>query len=146
MYLVGDADRERGLALLRRHYADGRLTAEELDERVEHAARARTTTDLRVALRDLPGGVALSTLAPRLGGFRETPAGAEVVRRTVRAVVAAALLATWMLTSIVALASLGIAMLVVGASSALAAAFTLAWVAVSWLFWRVWRAGSRRRA
>lgn len=144
MFLVADADRERGLALLRRHYAEGRLTVEELAERVDAAARARTTTELRTALRDLPGGVALSELAPRVIAFRDTPAGASIVHRAARTMIGIALVAAWLGTTLLTLATLGVVALVVGASSALAAGFTLAWVAISWVFWRIWRAGARR--
>ena len=140
MYLVGDADRERGLALLRRHYAEGRLSVEELADRVDAVARARTTTQLRRALRDLPFGAALGELAPRAA------LAAPAVRIATRVLLAAALFAAWAFASFVLLASLGIAMLVAGASAALAAAFTLAWAALSWLCWRLWRVGARPQA
>ena len=39
---VSDADRERVTARLRDHYAEGRLTREELDERVTAALNAKT--------------------------------------------------------------------------------------------------------
>jgi predicted phage tail protein len=145
MYLVGDADRERGLELLRRHYADGRLSVEELDVRVDAVAGARTTTDLRRALRDLPGGRALSTLVPRVVALRQTPLGEAVARRVVRLVLAAALFAAWLVGSLLMLATLGIAMLVAGVSAALAAAFVLPWVVMSWLLWRIGHAAVRRR-
>ena len=54
MSLVGDRERERAASALRRHYLQGRLTAEELGERIHMALRARSTSDLRDALRDLP--------------------------------------------------------------------------------------------
>jgi len=52
---ISDADRERVASRLRDHYAEGRLTAEELDERVTAALKAKTTGDLRRVLADLPG-------------------------------------------------------------------------------------------
>ena len=54
---ISDNDRERASALLRDHYAEGRLTAEELDERVTAALNARTAGDLRRVMADLPGPI-----------------------------------------------------------------------------------------
>jgi Domain of unknown function (DUF1707) len=51
---VGDADREAVAAQLREHYADGRLTLEELNERLDQTFAARTRDDLNTVLRDLP--------------------------------------------------------------------------------------------
>ena len=51
---TSDADRERSIAALRDHYAEGRLTCEELDERVTAALTARTFGDLRSVMADLP--------------------------------------------------------------------------------------------
>jgi hypothetical protein len=51
---VGDADREAIAAQLREHYADGRLTLEELNERLDQTFAARTRADLNVVMRDLP--------------------------------------------------------------------------------------------
>jgi len=51
---VGDADREAVAAQLRDHFADGRLTHEELNERLDQAFAAKTTADLNTVLRDLP--------------------------------------------------------------------------------------------
>src|SRR5262249_19041575 len=51
---VGDADRQAVVAELQRHYVDGRLTSEELSERVDQALRARTFGDLAVPLAELP--------------------------------------------------------------------------------------------
>lgn len=47
-------DRERVVELLRVAAGDGRLTAEELDERLEKALTARTHGELAVLTRDLP--------------------------------------------------------------------------------------------
>ena len=51
---TSEADRERATAQLRDHYAEGRLTREELDERVTAALTARTFGDLRSVMADLP--------------------------------------------------------------------------------------------
>ena len=51
---VSDADREQVTARLREHFAEGRLTREELDERITAALSAKTVGDLRRVMIDLP--------------------------------------------------------------------------------------------
>lgn len=51
---IGDTERERALASLGEHYALGRLTKEELDERSDAVWTARTRHDLAVLFDDLP--------------------------------------------------------------------------------------------
>jgi len=51
---VSDADRERVTSRLREHFAEGRLTSDELDERVSAALNAKTFGDLRPLMTDLP--------------------------------------------------------------------------------------------
>jgi hypothetical protein len=51
---VGDAEREATAAELREHYASGRLTLDELNERLDKAFAAKTRGDLDVLMRDLP--------------------------------------------------------------------------------------------
>lgn len=51
---VSDADRERVAGRLREHFAEGRLTSDELDERLSAALRAKTVGDLRAVMADLP--------------------------------------------------------------------------------------------
>jgi hypothetical protein len=145
MQLVGDADRDRGLALLRRNYAEGRLSLEELTERVEAVARARTTTDLRIALRHLPAGRALSTFTPRVVAFAHGSGATAVAHRVARVAVAVVVAVVWVWASLILLAALGLAILIAGLSAGIAAAFVLPWVVMSWLAWRVGRAGLRRR-
>jgi len=52
---ASDADREALTARLRDHYAEGRLTQDELDERVSAALSAKTFGELRSLTTDLPG-------------------------------------------------------------------------------------------
>jgi hypothetical protein len=54
---ASDEERERAATLLRDHCAAGRLTTEELDERLGVAYRARTRGELDELLHDLPGAV-----------------------------------------------------------------------------------------
>ena len=51
---VGDADRDAVAAQLREHYADGRLTLEELNERLDQVFAAKTKADLNTVMHDLP--------------------------------------------------------------------------------------------
>jgi GntR family transcriptional regulator len=51
---VGDADRDAVAAQLRDHYTDGRLTLDELNERLDQAFAAKTGADLDDVMRDLP--------------------------------------------------------------------------------------------
>src|SRR3954471_24023065 len=54
---ASDDDRERTLRRLRRGYASGRLEADELEERVGRATRARSRDELRALTFDLPRDV-----------------------------------------------------------------------------------------
>jgi hypothetical protein len=65
---VGDADREAVAGQLREHYADGRLTLDELNERLDQAFAAKTRADLNVVMRDLPAS-ARPVTGPRPGGM-----------------------------------------------------------------------------
>jgi hypothetical protein len=51
---VGDAEREAIASQLREHYADGRLTLDELNERLDETFAAKTRAELNAVLRDLP--------------------------------------------------------------------------------------------
>jgi Domain of unknown function (DUF1707) len=63
---VSDADRERVAARIREHYAEGRLSAEEMDERISAALGAKTAGDLRRVMTDLPEPEPAS-VAPQAG-------------------------------------------------------------------------------
>jgi hypothetical protein len=51
---VGDAERDEVAVALHDHFAQGRLTREELDERLDATLTAKTAGDLREVTRDLP--------------------------------------------------------------------------------------------
>jgi hypothetical protein len=51
---VGDAEREAVAAQLREHYGDGRLTLDELNERLDQTFAARTYAELNAVTTDLP--------------------------------------------------------------------------------------------
>lgn len=62
--LASDADRERAVGLLRQGCEDGRLTVDELTERVDRAYAARTLDQLDGALTGLPRPIAPPAPAP----------------------------------------------------------------------------------
>jgi hypothetical protein len=62
---VGNAEREAIAVELREHYASGRLTLDELNERLEAVFAAKTRADLTAVMRDLPS--AESHLPPMAG-------------------------------------------------------------------------------
>ncbi|MGO9882213.1 MAG: DUF1707 domain-containing protein [Solirubrobacteraceae bacterium] len=64
--LVGDADRERGITLLRDAVVDGRLTLEEFSDRVGAVQLARTEHDLEAQIADLPSQATPSALSTTL--------------------------------------------------------------------------------
>ena len=51
---IGDLERDAAVSALGEHYAQGRLTKEEYDERADVAWRARTRSDLAPIFADLP--------------------------------------------------------------------------------------------
>ena len=51
---ISDADRERVTSRLREHFAEGRLSQDELDERISATLNAKTFGDLRPIMADLP--------------------------------------------------------------------------------------------
>jgi hypothetical protein len=83
---IGDAERDSAAELLREHMAQGRLTAEEFDERVDAALKAKVASDLDPLFTDLPGprpGQAVATTpapqAPPWAGASVAPAPAGQV-------------------------------------------------------------------
>ncbi|MGH3827257.1 MAG: DUF1707 SHOCT-like domain-containing protein [Pseudonocardiaceae bacterium] len=67
---ASDRDRDRAAALLREHFAAGRLTRPELDERVTAMLNAKTSGDLRGILADLPGAAPGGHAAALERGYR----------------------------------------------------------------------------
>jgi Domain of unknown function (DUF1707) len=62
---ASDADREQIAERLRKATAEGRLLAEELEERLETAFTARTYGELDAVVADLPGATASRRERPR---------------------------------------------------------------------------------
>jgi Domain of unknown function (DUF1707) len=74
---IGDEERDRAVATLGDHYAAGRLTREEFDERIEQAMQARFDRDLRPLFADLPDSPDSEPRSPTGRGWR-TGAGMAV--------------------------------------------------------------------
>jgi hypothetical protein len=55
-WLAGSADRERTVGVLRAAFTEGRLSQDELDDRVARAYAARTYGDLWALIADVPAG------------------------------------------------------------------------------------------
>ena len=51
---ASDAERDQFVGALERHFADGRLTAEEFGQRLEAVLRARSLAELYAITSDLP--------------------------------------------------------------------------------------------
>jgi hypothetical protein len=96
MGLIGDRERDRAVELLKRHYVRGRLTAEELGERVELALGARRDGEVRLALAELP-----AARGDQVGGMR---AGLDAMWRAAgRAAFVVAVWTLWWAASLVLL-------------------------------------------
>lgn len=130
MSLVGDRDRERVAASLRRHYVEGRLSDAELADRLDLALRARTRTDLLLAARALPGAVWEELVLP--------PA-----RAAGRVVLFVALAAVWSFVSLLLFVVFALTVLVSGATASTLAGFALAWALMTWMLWRLAPRGRR---
>src|SRR4051794_41078715 len=87
---ASDADRERVAKLLRDHYGAGRLSDEELAERVEAAYGGRSLSELEALTADLP-----SAAAPRRGRQRSALEGSVRIHLTVYIIVNLMLIGIW---------------------------------------------------
>jgi Domain of unknown function (DUF1707) len=90
---ISDADREAAAAQLREHYAQGRLTLEEFNQRLDQAFAATTQGQLRALTRDLPPAAPRPPLpsagAGRERGRRDRRAGSRARLGAIPAIVAA---------------------------------------------------------
>ena len=106
---VGDAERQRVADTLQQHFVAGRLSSEELSERVRQAMAARTQGDLDTVLGDLPPlpapapdeAAAPAAAASPVDSTPAGPWGARDVRAhaTSYALVMVLLVAIWLFTT-----------------------------------------------
>ena len=147
---VTDADRDAAAAQLREHYAAGRLSLGEFQDRLDAAYRAQTARELGTVTDSLPyEGVVIRPGAP----WGSYPGGSPLAVAQVRAAVARAgrriMLACGVVTagSLLVLTLLvtaflvhgGLLGVVVGALLAILAAGVAAVGALVWLARRLWR-------
>jgi Flp pilus assembly protein TadB len=123
--LVGDSERDRAANELARHYREGRLSAEELAERLDTALRARSGSQLRSALKELPASWSW----------------ADPVRALRNAAILVGTALVWVIGSLGLLVAFVAWLAANGPSLGAMLVFPLVWVVASWLLWT----GSRRR-
>ena len=132
MALIGDRERERAVAQLHRHYLGGRISVEELTERLEVALHARRDGELRQAMRDLPGA-----WREQVTGFR---AGLDESWRAAKhAAFVAAVWMLWWVASIVLLVGFVASIVVQGLSLAIGGVFAAVWLGCTFAVRRVVR-------
>jgi hypothetical protein len=101
---IADADRDAAAARLREHYAQGRLTLGEFNQRLDAMFAATTQRQLGALTRDLPPAAAPSAPLPftvtgahRGRGRREHQSGSRAWLGMIPVIIAA--LAAWLLIS-----------------------------------------------
>ena len=129
MSLVSDSERERAASSLRQQYLHGRLSTEQLAERVELALAARHRRDLHQAFAGLPPS------------WRDVDEVRRVARLAKRAAVRALIAAAWALLTLILLIGFAVNSLVHGVAMPDMIVFSLAWLSATALAWR-----ARRRA
>jgi len=120
--VAGDRDRERGVAALREHFVEGRLTVEELSARTERVLHARSRAELRSALHGLPLAQDLRSVG------RAAARGAMLVLFT----------GAWLLFSFSLLLVLLLTVLIHGASASELLGFLVVWLVPTFFLSRWW--------
>ena len=126
--LVGDLERESASKALQRHYRDGRLTVEELADRLQLALGAHDRAQLRRSLRDLPARWADPELVVR-------EALQPAARIAKNAVVVGVTVLAWMFSSLLLLLVFAGWLIADGPRLAGLIAFPLLWATLTWLLW-----------
>jgi uncharacterized protein DUF1707 len=126
---AGDHDRERAAAALQDHYVRGRLTLEELSARTGRVLAARSTADVRSALKGLPRG------------FEFGPSTAQMVAR---GALLAVCTGAYLFFSVTLLVFLALFALIEGVSDTTLVAFLIVWLVPTYFLSRLWRGGLRR--
>jgi uncharacterized protein DUF1707 len=127
--LVSAREREAAAAALRRHFVSGRLSTDELAERVRLALEAHDVGELRRALRGLP---------PL---WRDGDELRRVARDAKRRMVIGVVTILWAIATLVLLLSFAAGAFAHGATTAAAVGYPVAWLVVTALAVR-----ARRRA
>jgi hypothetical protein len=133
---AGDRDRERAAALLREHYARGRLSVAELSTRTERVFEARSHADVRAALSGLP--------VP-LDALELVAVGRWMAQAAVRGAVLVVFTGAYLLFTFVLLLALALTLLIHGASGTELVAFLVVWLVPTYLLSRLWHRKPPRR-
>ena len=128
MALVGDRERERAAASLRDHYVRGRLSVEELGSRIDLVLHARSRSELRAALRDLPRQWPNDLVATGAGAIHK---GALVLAFFATATV-------WAICSFALAIPFAVTLLALGPSVVVAMVFAALWGVMTFALWRPW--------
>ena len=133
--LVGDPEREQAANALRRHFVQGRLSTNELADRLDSALRARSRSDLAGATAGLPPvwwDAAVSIYGARW----------RVRRGVGRARIFLALFRAWFKVNLALIVAAGLALIVGAPAAPTIGAAAAAWAAACFGFWHVWRRSS----
>jgi hypothetical protein len=124
---VGDRDRELAASALGKHFVNGRLSADELEDRVGRSLQAQTRRELDKAMKDLPLVWEDFRFSQRVQrGRRRVGLFFRLVR-------------SWFKVNVLLGAALAVA-LIVGAPIAFAVGTALlAWSVATYAFWRIWQ-------
>jgi hypothetical protein len=128
--MVGDTDRDRYVALLREHYARGRLTLEEFASRSDLVLASRSYGDLRGALAGLPVPFDTTFLA----GF-----AGSLTRAAARGALLVALTCAYVVFSLTLALVLVLALLLHDATTSVLLGFLVVWAVPTYLVARMWR-------
>jgi hypothetical protein len=127
---AGDQDRERATAVLREHYVGGRLTLDEVTERIGRVLTARSQAELRSALVGLPGFPEAGDLAAR---------GRSVARTALRGAALVVFTGAYLMFSLTLLLVFALTLLLQGASGSMLLGFLLVWLVPTYFLSRLWR-------
>jgi hypothetical protein len=143
---TSEAERQRVAEFLRDACADGRLSAEELEQRLDRLFTGGTVGDIERLVWDLPGGQAV---VPRLTGGRRTdvparrrqaspigPTAAALICFGVAALILLSLPPFLAVVSLAILLATGVVIATLAAALAPAGLFLLG---LGWLISRLWR-------
>lgn len=126
---VGDRDRELAASALGKHYVNGRLSADELEDRVGRSLQAQTRRELDKAMKDLPLVWEELRFTQRLQhGRRRVGFFFRLVR-------------SWFKVNVLLAAALAVALIVGAPIAATIGAGLLAWSVATYAFWRIWQRG-----
>jgi DUF1707 SHOCT-like domain len=135
MPLLSDREREAATAALGSHYASGRLSLSELNERVRLALTARRRSDLAAALRDLPASWRDRSELHRLG-HEASVRGTRMIRR---ALFLAKVATGWLMVNLFLLAGFAAVAALHGLSLLEASMLPLAWLVTTLVALRIAR-------